>query len=67
MESCCNQCRYQKFLTKYDYSKGGCIATDMEGFACAAPDFLIDGDVIWMVGTDGKDGCECFKERGERG
>ena len=59
----CDKCRYQKKLVKYDYSQGGCIHTEQEGFACLAPEIVSEGQVTWMVGQEGKDGCECFKER----
>ena len=60
---CCNNCRYQKGLVKYDYSQGWCIHTDQEGFACLAPDFVIEGQVTWIFGDDGNGQCECYEER----
>ena len=58
----CSNCRYHMTLKKYDYSKGGCRHTDMEGFACMA--FAFEGDVIWMVGGDpDNDMCEGWKPK----
>ena len=57
---CCNNCKYKKRLTKYDYSQGGCKHTEMEGYACLAPDFVCEGDAIWMVGLDETSQCECW-------
>jgi len=58
----CSNCRYNLKLKKYDYSKGGCEHTEMEGFACMA--FAPEGDAIWMVGGDpDNDLCEEWAPR----
>lgn len=48
-ESCAN-CKYNLKLVKYDYSKGGCVHTDYDGYACMA--FASEGLVIHMVGDN---------------
>ena len=49
-------------LTKFDYSQGGCIHTDYEGFACTA--FASEGEIIHMVGMNPDEGhCEMFMEK----
>lgn len=59
MKECCNTCRLKKKLVKFDYSHGGCIHTDYEGFACLA--FAYEGEVVHMVGGDPELGkCEMY-------
>lgn len=58
MIECCVTCRNRFALTKFDYSHGGCEHTKMEGFICMA--FAVEGDAVWMVGTDEDDLCECY-------
>lgn len=59
MKECCNTCRLKKKLIKLDYSQGGCIHTDYEGFACLALAF--EGEVAHMVGGDPELGkCEMY-------
>ena len=48
MKECCNTCKLKKDLVKFDYSQGGCIHTDYEGFACLALAFEVE--VVHMVG-----------------
>ena len=50
MKQCCNTCKLKKKLIKFDYSQGGCIHTDCEGFACLALAF--EGVVVHMVGDN---------------
>lgn len=50
-------CIYRMKAVKFDYSGKGCKHTDMEGFICAAPEFLAEGEAIWMTGL--KNGCVC--------
>lgn len=59
MNECCNTCRLKKNLVKFDYSQGGCIHTDYEGFACLALAF--EGEVVHMVGGNPElDICEMY-------
>ena len=58
--SCCARCRYHYPLVKFDYAKGGCEHTDIDGFACLM-DISTNGAVIQMVGIDAsREFCECF-------
>ena len=57
MKECCNTCRKKLELKKYDYSQGGCIHSDYEGFACLI--FASEGVAIHMVGANpDKERCE---------
>ena len=59
VKECCATCKNRMKIVKYDYSKGGCQHTDMEGFACES--FVVEGVVVWMVGVDPEKGmCECY-------
>ena len=59
MKECCNTCELKKKLVKLDYSQGGCIHTDYEGFACLALAF--EGEVAHMVGDNPETGmCEMY-------
>jgi len=56
---CCATCRNKMPLTKFDYSKGGCEHTKLEGFACLA--FEAEREIVWMVGiNENADKCECY-------
>lgn len=62
MKEKCSNCKYQLKLRKADYSEGGCVDTDMEGFVCLA--FSDEGLALWMVGV--KEGlCECYASKEE--
>lgn len=67
MKKCCNTCKLKKKLVKFDYSQGGCIHTDYDGFACFALAFGDDGDeVVHMVGSNPElDMCEMYSPRNE--
>lgn len=57
----CRNCANRYDLVQFDYTKGGCKHTKMDGFICMA--FADERKAIWMVGADY--GCECFiKYRG---
>lgn len=59
MIECCMNCKNRYSLIQYDYSKGGCTHTKMNGFACFLPS--IEKEVIWMIGNrEDIDKCECF-------
>ena len=59
---CCATCNKMLRLVKLDYSHGGCIHTDYEGFACLA--LACDGEVDHMVGLDPATGmCEMYLPR----
>ena len=59
MTECCNNCRLKMRLEKSDYSQGGCIHTDYDGYACLA--FANEGVVCHMVGNNPDTGiCEMF-------
>ena len=61
-EQCCENCRMCYKLVKFDYSKGGCEHTDMEGYVCMA--FAYEEEAVWMVGMDKSKGlCECYFEK----
>ena len=61
MESCVN-CGNRYKVEKCDYSQGGCIHTNMDGFICMA--FADEGVACYMVGL--KDGrCECWRGNDE--
>ena len=62
MEKCCNTCGLKKKLVKFDYSQGGCIHTDYDGYACLA--FTSDNEVIHMVGHNPELGmCEMYSPK----
>lgn len=62
MKECCNTCRLKKKLVKFDYSQGGCIHTDYDGFACLALAF--EGEVVHMVGSyPEEDVCEMYSPK----
>lgn len=62
MKECCNTCKLKKKLVKFDYSQGGCIHTDYDGYACLA--LASDGIVVHMVGSNPDDGmCEMYSPR----
>lgn len=58
-QKCCAVCKHCHKLIKYDYSQGGCIHSDVPGYACYIPE---DGEeIIWMSGVDTYTGiCENF-------
>ena len=59
MNECCDTCNKKMKLIKLDYSQGGCIHTDYDGFACLA--LASDGEVDHMVGLDSSVGrCEMY-------
>lgn len=62
MKECCNTCERKMDLVKYDYSHGGCIHTDYDGFACLVyPDEHV---VVHMVGVNPEIGiCEMYLPR----
>lgn len=64
MTDCCQNCKLHFPLVKFDYSKGGCEHSDMEGFVCmafAAPEMGEPPVAIWMTGNDPeREMCECF-------
>lgn len=55
---CCNNCKFHLKLVKFDYSQGGCIHTDYDGYACAV--FASEGEIVHMVGLDGTTQCEMW-------
>ena len=60
----CEHCRWRKDLVKFDYSKGGCIHTRQEGYACLGLSY--EGEVVWMIGVSEYNGmCEMFKPKEE--
>ena len=62
MKECCDTCRLQKKLIKYDYSQGGCIHADCEGFACMG--FASEGIIAHMVGCPiESDKCEMYSPK----
>lgn len=59
MTECCRTCRHRLDIEKWDYSHGGCVHEDVDGFVCTCLD-----TAIWMVGTDeDTDYCECYERR----
>lgn len=46
----CKNCRHSYSPQKWDYSKGGCEHTEMEGHVCML--FADEGKAIWQVGAD---------------
>ena len=69
MKECCNNCRHKYDLVKFDYSKGGCEHTNMDGYVCALfENFKHDRKAIWMFGEDPEYGrCEMFEEKEHEG
>lgn len=69
MRECCKNCKLHFPLVKFDYTKGGCEHTDMDGYICMA--FATPGSgeppvAIWMVGCDEDlDMCECYVPDGK--
>lgn len=62
MKECCNTCKLKKKLVKFDYSQGGCIHTDYDGYACLALAF--EDEVVHMVGHNPELGmCEMYSPR----
>lgn len=67
INECCDTCKYKMKLEKWDYSQGGCIHTDYDGFACTV--FGYEGVILHHVGGDSaRDRCECYapKEGGAK-
>ena len=63
MIDCCANCKFNLELVKFDYSKGGCIHSTYEGYACLA--FADEGQVVHMVGVRPETAmCEMFAEKG---
>ena len=64
---CCATCKRYAPIIKYDYSKGGCKHTEMDGYACLLDLSQYTTDkpkVIWMVGSDAsREMCECYESR----
>ena len=56
-------CIFQLKATKFDYSQGGCIHTDMDGFICTA--FASEGEAVWMVGLSNGCMCEMYTNKEE--
>ena len=66
MKECSNTCRFNKRLLKWDYSQGGCIHTDYDGYACLALSF--EDVVVHMVGVDPETGmCEMHSPKKDIG
>ena len=69
INECCANCKLHFPLVRFDYSKGGCRHTDMDGFICMAFATPAMGEppiAIWMTGNDPeRDMCECFIPRGD--
>ncbi len=64
LKECCNNCRNNLNLVKFDYSQGGCVHTPYEGFCCLA--LASDGVAVHMVGGDSnEDVCEVFSPKKE--
>ena len=64
MKECCGTCKLRFKLDKSDYSKGGCVHTDMEGYICMA--FANEGIAEWMVGLEEEhEMCECYQPKEE--
>lgn len=62
MKECCANCRRRYKLVKFDYSRGGCEHTEMDGYICMA--FAYANEAVWMVGNDERDGmCEVFSPK----
>ena len=60
--TCCNKCKYKLDLKMWDYSQGGCVHSDEDGFVCMSP--ASDGVAIHMVGSNPSiDRCEMYKEK----
>ena len=63
MKECCNTGKLKKKLVKFDYSHGGCIHTDYDGYACLALAF--EDVIVHMVGGDPAHGmCEMYSPSG---
>jgi len=63
MTCSCKNCALSYRMIKFDYTKGGCEHTDMEGHICMA--FATEERVaIWMVGSD-NGMCECYTPKAE--
>lgn len=64
MKECCANCRNRYELVKFDYSRGGCKHTDMDGYICMA--FANENQAVWMVGLQEQNGlCECYTSKGD--
>lgn len=64
MRDCCKTCRHRLDLVKFDYARGGCEHTNVEGYACTA--LAYEGTVVWMVGLEEDQKCEAYEpEDGE--
>ena len=62
MIDCCENCKFKLELVKFDYSKGGCIHSTYEGYACMA--FASEGQATHMVGVRPETAkCEMFTEK----
>ena len=58
-EESCATCRCSLDIELCDYSQGGCIHSDVEGYICTA--FEREGYAMWMKGNNRNTGmCECY-------
>ena len=65
MDEHCGNCVRCYRLEKCDYSQGGCIHTNMDGYICMA--FADEGIACWMVGEDLNSGmCEAYMPKREK-
>jgi len=61
MKASCANCKRRYKLERLDYSNGGCIHTDMDGYICMA--FADEGIACWIVGESEETGiCECYEK-----
>jgi hypothetical protein len=64
MKECCENCGNRYKLVKFDYFRGGCKHTDMDGYICMA--FASESQAVWMVGLQDQFGlCECYMPKGD--
>ena len=65
MSENCTNCKRNLKLVKFDYSEGGCVHTDYDGYACMA--LASEQIVVHMIGLNPeKAGCEMYIARLER-
>ena len=57
----CKDCELYMKLQMLDYSQGGCIHEDMDGYACTV--FADEGYINWMYGITDETFCEAFTPR----
>ena len=62
MQECCETCRNNLQLERWDYTKPNVPKEEMDGYVCLA--FASEGLAVQMIGSDPETGrCEMFSQK----